>query len=175
LVQSAHFRALFDANVAYVWNTLGRLGLAPADRDDGIQEVFLHVHDLLADYDPSRPIKPWLFAIAYRVALQQRRKHGRRREQCETPTEVVTKAGAHDGRSSQEARELVARALASIDIHRRAVFVMKELDGYDVPEIAEALGIPLNTAYSRLRVARDEFRHAVTRLEGGLLEEGSAS
>jgi RNA polymerase sigma-70 factor (ECF subfamily) len=164
---SPSFRELYDAHVAYVWSTLGRLGVTPADRDDALQEVFVHVHDLFADYDSSRPFKPWLFAIAYRVALRHHRKRGRRREQLEPPNDVAAKAGGHDDLRAREAREIVTRALSSIDIHRRAVFVMKEIDGHDVPEIADALGIPLNTAYSRLRVAREEFRDAVARIEGG--------
>ena len=45
--------------------------------------------------------------------------------------------------------------------------VMAELDGATAPEIAEALGIPLNTAYSRLRVARQRFADAARRLRRG--------
>jgi RNA polymerase sigma-70 factor, ECF subfamily len=44
------------------------------------------------------------------------------------------------------------------------VFVMAELDGYTAPEIAGALELPLNTVYSRLRTARQEFTTAVRRL-----------
>lgn len=165
-VPAGSFRDLFDVHASFVWSTLGRFGVATADRDDALQEVFLHVHDLLPDYDAARPFRPWLFAIAYRVALQHLRKRGRRREELEPPADVAARAGAHDGQHTRDAREIVRRALAAIDIHRRAVFVMKEIEGHDVPEIAEALGIPLNTAYSRLRVAREEFRDAVTRIEG---------
>jgi RNA polymerase sigma-70 factor (ECF subfamily) len=165
--QPGSFRDLFDAHVGFVWSTLGRLGVSIGDRDDALQEVFLHLHDLLEDYDRTRPFRPWLFAIVYRIALRYHRKRSRRREQLESPDEVAAKAGTHDGQEMRDAREIVGRALSAIDIHRRAVFVMKELEGHDVPEIAEALGIPLNTAYSRLRVAREEFRDAVTRIEGG--------
>ena len=51
-----------------------------------------------------------------------------------------------------------------MEIERRAVFLMHEVDGFSIPEVAEVLAVPLNTAYSRLRLARDEFRERVRRL-----------
>ena len=59
------------------------------------------------------------------------------------------------------------RALEHIPIERRGVFVMHDIDGIAAPEIAVALEIPLNTAYSRLRLARRDFGEAVARLKGG--------
>ncbi len=63
-----------------------------------------------------------------------------------------------------ERQRLLRAALATLDDDRRAVFVLFELDGESMPSIAETLGIPLNTAYSRLRLARDDMRAAVQRL-----------
>jgi RNA polymerase sigma-70 factor (ECF subfamily) len=65
---------------------------------------------------------------------------------------------------SQES-QLVMRALDTLDLQRRAVFVMSELGGHTMPEIAETLSVPLNTAYSRLRLARQDFESAVRRLQ----------
>jgi RNA polymerase sigma-70 factor (ECF subfamily) len=61
----------------------------------------------------------------------------------------------------------VLEALDAIDLDRRAVFVLYEIDGVTMDEIARSLGIPVNTAYSRLRVARGEFAAAVKRLKRG--------
>jgi RNA polymerase sigma-70 factor (ECF subfamily) len=61
------FDSLFDAELDYVWNALRRLGVREADLDDEVNEVFLRVHRQLAQYDPSRPVRPWLFAFAARV------------------------------------------------------------------------------------------------------------
>jgi RNA polymerase sigma-70 factor (ECF subfamily) len=44
------------------------------------------------------------------------------------------------------------------------VFVLLELSGHSAPEAAEALGVPVNTVYSRLRIARQKFTAAVTRI-----------
>jgi RNA polymerase sigma-70 factor (ECF subfamily) len=51
-----------------------------------------------------------------------------------------------------------------VEIDRRAVFVLHDIHEVPVPEVAETLGVPLNTAYSRLRIAREEFATAVKRL-----------
>lgn len=161
------FRELFDAHVAYVWNTLRRLGVSESDRDDVVQEVFLTVVDLLPDYDRARPFRPWLFAIAYRVVLRHQRTRGRRRENVESPEVIAQRieASAAPEGDALPSRQLVAAALEALPLPLRAVFVMKEIDGYDVPEVSAALGIPLNTGYSRLRLARAQFREAAFRLQ----------
>jgi RNA polymerase sigma-70 factor, ECF subfamily len=159
------FRRLFDDNASYVWSSLRRLGVPEKDRDDLTQEVFMTVHALLDDYDRARPFRPWAFGIAYRVALRHRRKLARGRESPDVADQVADDApSADDALVSKETRELVQAAIGAIEIHRRAVFILKEIDGIGVPEIAEALALPLNTAYSRLRLARDDFRGAVKRL-----------
>jgi RNA polymerase sigma-70 factor, ECF subfamily len=59
--------------------------------------------------------------------------------------------------------ERVHAAIQKIPEERRAVFILAELDEVAMPEIATALGIPVNTAYSKLRLAREDFRAAITR------------
>ena len=63
---------------------------------------------------------------------------------------------------SDESR-LLWRLLGELGPPKREVFVLAELEEMTVPEIAEAIGVPLNTAYSRLRAARHEFNEAFAR------------
>jgi RNA polymerase sigma-70 factor (ECF subfamily) len=159
------FRALFDSQFAYVWGVLRRLGVAEADTEDLAHEVFLNVHRKLSEYDPSKPIRPWLFGFAYRMASDYRHRAHRRREVLGEPLRVASLApSAEDHVSARQSRMLVLEALAQIELDRRAVLVLHEWDGASIPEVASALGIPLNTAYSRLRVAREELAAAVKRL-----------
>lgn len=159
------FRAIFDAEHGYVWNTLRRLGVREADLKDQCQEVFLVIHGLLPDYDPSRPIRPWLFGIAYRIALRYRALARHRREAFEEVDDRADAAPRADEQlEAAQRRAVVLEAVESIDLPRRAVFVMSEIDGATMPEIAETLAIPVNTAYSRLRLAREEFAAAVQRI-----------
>jgi RNA polymerase sigma-70 factor (ECF subfamily) len=59
---------------------------------------------------------------------------------------------------------LARSALETLELGRRAVFILHALDECPMPEVARALGLPLNTAYSRLRLARADLALAVRRL-----------
>lgn len=163
------FRALFDAECSYVCHTLRRLGVRSGDVDDVAQEVFLVVHRQLdsGSIDLGRPMRPWLFGIAVRTVANYRRlaRHRRERLEDDEAREVPDpSAGALDALEARRAREQVLAALDTLDLDRRAVLVMHDLDECPVPQIATALAIPLNTAYSRLRLARQDFARAVQRL-----------
>jgi RNA polymerase sigma-70 factor (ECF subfamily) len=158
---------IFDEYFDYVWNTLRRLGVFESDLEDLSHEVFLRVHARLADYDPSRPIRPWLFGFAYRIAADHRRLARHRHEVFGAAVEAVDPVKPADEHiAAVEERALVETALASMDFDRRAVLVLHDVEEVPVPAIAADLGIPLNTAYSRLRLAREELAAAVKRLRG---------
>ena len=161
------FRELFETHFAYVWASLRRLGVADRDREDQANEVFFRVHQRLDDYDPGRPVRPWLFAFAVRVAAEYRRLA---RNRYEVVGDVEHLPPPEDTSSEaellrREKRDLVVAALGELDLDRRAVLILHDLDECAVPEISAALGIPLGTAYSRLRAARSDFARAVRRLK----------
>ncbi|MBK7857029.1 MAG: sigma-70 family RNA polymerase sigma factor [Archangiaceae bacterium] len=161
------FERLYEDHLDYVWSSLRRLGVAPAHLEDTAHDVFITAWRKLADYDPSRPIKPWLFGIAFRVASDFRERASVRREvQGEELDREDERPGADALIHEQQRRALVRRALEAIPIERRAVFIMHELDGCPIPDVATALEVPLNTAYSRLRLARRDFQAEVQRLQG---------
>jgi RNA polymerase sigma-70 factor (ECF subfamily) len=158
-------REVFRMHAPYVWNTLRRLGVNGADLEDLTHDVFAEVQRRVGDFDPSRPVKPWLFGFAFRVASQHRRQAARRRE-SQLDAEPIDPGAPADARmAAEEDRRLVLEALEAIDLPRRAVFVLYEIDGVPMDEIARSLEIPVNTAYSRLRAARTEFAAAVKRLK----------
>ncbi len=157
--------AIFDQHFDYVWNTLYRLGVRAADLEDLAHEVFLKVHARLKDYDVRRPIRPWLFGFAYRVAADHKRLARHRIEvfgSAVEPVDPVTPAD--ETLEAGEERSLVAAALESIALDRRAVLILHDAEEVPIPAIARELGIPVNTAYSRLRIARAELAAAVTML-----------
>jgi RNA polymerase sigma-70 factor (ECF subfamily) len=158
-------RDLFTMHAGYVWNTLRRLGVPPSDLEDLTHDVFLQVDRHLADFDTTRPVRPWLFGFAYRIASQHRRRAYRRRETYGEPDTALHPGPPPDEQlEADERRRLVLDALQRIELERRAVFVLYEIDGTPMAEIAQSLGIPVNTAYSRLRTARAEFAAAVKSL-----------
>jgi RNA polymerase sigma-70 factor (ECF subfamily) len=129
----------------------------------------LRVHAKLDSYDPERPIRPWLFAFAVRAAADYRRL-SRHSVFVDSDQESVDPAlTPEEAAIRSDAGRLVQRGLDALSLPTRAVLVMYEIDGRDMKEIADALEIPVNTAYSRLRLARATFEAKVRELQG---EEG---
>jgi RNA polymerase sigma-70 factor, ECF subfamily len=161
---------LFRRYASFVANFLARMGVPRSDLDDLVQDVFLIAHRNNG-YDPG-PAKPttYLAAIAFRAATTHRRK-GKTRSFVRPAEEVVAQAGDErmsPERDADQKRQLAIldRALAVLDDDKRAVFVMAELQGETVVSIAAGLGIPVDTAYSRLRAARQLFREAAKQFSG---------
>jgi RNA polymerase sigma-70 factor (ECF subfamily) len=162
------FTAVFEAEFDYVWNSLRRLGVRDGDLEDVTHDVFLAVSGKLRDFDARRPLRPWLFGFAYRRASDYRRLARNRFEVFESAGEAsdpspdpLARAIAREGLGTAQA------ALEALELGRRAVFILHDLDGVPMPDIALELGIPVNTAYSRLRLARAELAAAVRRLRSG--------
>jgi RNA polymerase sigma-70 factor, ECF subfamily len=165
IAERPDFTAIFDQQFEYVWFTLRRFGVAARDLDDVAHDVFIQVYQHLDRYDATRPLRPWLFGFAFRTASDYRRLARHRRETLDEPCEGIDSApSAIERVASRQALDLVWTALQQLDLDRRAIFVLHDVEGYSVPEVASALAIPLNTAYSRLRLARDQFAKSMQRL-----------
>lgn len=162
----AELQAIYRAHFGYVWNSLRRLGVVERDREDLAHDVFVVVHRQLPSFDRTRPIKPWLFGITYRVALDHQRKASTHREILEVPDEPVDAdwASILDRLEQRDLQKLALAALESLDLDRRAVLVLHEIEERPAPEIAELMSVPVNTVYSRLRLARQGFARAVERI-----------
>lgn len=159
------FRDIFERELSFVYNSLRRLGIATRDLPDATQEVFSTVANILGDYDPTRPLRPWLFGVTYRVGMRYLDVAHRRRElPSEIPDAPDSTPGADAALERREARDLARLALAKVAPDRRAVLILSYFEGMSVPDIASTLDIPLNTAYSRLNRARIEFSEAARKL-----------
>ena len=161
----ATFRSVFEAEFGYVVRTLRHLGVRANDLEDVTHDVFLHVSRHFTDYDAERPVRPWLFGFAFRVARDFRARARHRYAFTNDLNELSDPAPGADvllQRSQMQA--LALSALDALDADERAVFVAHELDELSVPDVADALEVPLNTAYSRLRRARLKFEAAARRL-----------
>lgn len=161
---SPMLRRIFEEELGYVMRVLQRLGVHAADVEDAAHDTFLHVFRHLAEFDEARPLRPWLFGFAFRVAAHRRRKSRSRRELCDHADARPSPGGdALEQLLDNERLAHVQAALESVEVSRRAVLLAHEVEGFTMPEIAEALGISVNTAYSRLRLARHELSRALAR------------
>ena len=128
--------------------------------------MFLVVHRRLPEYDGRAAMTTWLFGIARGVAANHRRSSARaeRKLAVVPPPAAVPDPEARAARN--EAAEFVRAFLDGLDEERRLLFALADIEGMKVPEIAEALGLNLNTAYSRLRATRELFQRALAERDG---------
>jgi RNA polymerase sigma-70 factor, ECF subfamily len=161
----------YQHELDYLIGSLRRLGVPTRDLEDVLHEVFLVMLRRWDDYDRERPIRPWLFGIAFRVAAGQKRR-GSRELYADTEDAASPGQAPDEACARSEARELLLAALAAIPLERRAVLVMHEVDETPIRDIAEQLEIPLFTAYSRLRKARKELDAALSRSKKGRYRDG---
>ena len=160
----ASFEETYQQYFDFVWLSLRRLGVAPALLDDAAQDVFVVVHRRLHEFEYRSELKTWLFAIALRTARSYRRQ---RQPVSADGLEQLPGVGPtpHEALAQVEALRVMDTILAALDEERRALFIMVELEQIPVPEAAQVLGLKLNTAYSRLRLAREDFNAMVKRLQ----------
>jgi RNA polymerase sigma-70 factor (ECF subfamily) len=148
----------------YVRRILRRNGVTAVEAEDLVQEVLLVMWRRRADYDPSRPLRPWLGGIAVRVAAAFRKRKVREAKAPPPEARDVIRDPEQE-LATMRAHVLVAHALATLPEKLRQVVVLYDLDGRSMREIADGLAIPLFTAYSRLRMARQALGRTVRRLQ----------
>jgi RNA polymerase sigma-70 factor (ECF subfamily) len=154
---------VYERHFDYVYRCLRHLGVWEGSLDDGAHDVFLVVHKKLDDFDGAVPVTTWLYAIVIRVARRYRERQGKARRQDDDAT--LTQESSPE--SELDARRKIAlarQALDTLDDEKREVFVMADVHQLPAQDIAAITGVPLNTVYSRLRVARELFARAARRL-----------
>jgi RNA polymerase sigma-70 factor (ECF subfamily) len=163
--EALSFEEVYGAHFGFVWRSAKRLGARDASLDDVVQEVFVVVHRRLADFEGRSSLRTWLFGITLRVVRDHRRSVRRRDPGCEVDPDTLRadESGPAETAERAEAVRLLHALLDQLDDDRREVFVMAELEQMTMPEIADALGLNVNTAHARLRAARQEFEQALAR------------
>jgi RNA polymerase sigma-70 factor (ECF subfamily) len=161
------FRSVYDAYFEFVWSWARRLGVRSDALDDVVQDVFVVVHTRLRALKQPESLRSWLYGVVRRrVSDYHRARHiltaWWEPEVMPDDTRSLLPSPLEAAVLSDKLR-LVGHLLGHLDPVKREVLELVELDEMTVPEIAQALGVPLNTAYSRLRAARQEFNLAVAR------------
>lgn len=150
---------LVREHAGYVWRVLRSLGVHESDLDDVSQEVFITVHRRLSTFEERSTLTTWIYGIAIRVASDYRKRAHRRHEVVTaTPPERLAASSQDAALERKEAWALVQRALDALTEDQRHAFVLYEIEGLTIREIAEVLECPLQTIYSRLLVARERVQ-----------------
>jgi RNA polymerase sigma-70 factor (ECF subfamily) len=163
------FQAVYRQYFDFVWSCARRLGVEPGSMDDVVQEVFIVIHAKLATLEKPEALRSWVYGVVRRCVSTHRRSK-RTRGGSSVAIGAACEVVSHEPTPLEQtetnaALELVSRLLAELDQPKREVFELVDLEELTVPEVAEMLRIPLNTAYSRLRAARLAFEAALARYE----------
>jgi RNA polymerase sigma-70 factor (ECF subfamily) len=159
---------LFERHEPAIRRYIGRLGVSASDADDLVQATFLEVPRAATRFDPQHAASSWLLGITTIMVRRHRRSLVRTAARLvawariSRPEPPATPAAIAEGGAAQRR---VVRALERLAPKKREAFVLVTLEGMSGEEAAAALGVPLNTLWTRLHHARRELRAA--------LEEGS--
>jgi len=154
---SPSVQALVQAHFGYVWRLCRRLGLSESDADDAAQQVFVIFSRQIRIVERGRE-RPYLLGIAAHVAANARRKQSRTDEPGgEVELAPSSSRDPETLLDERQRRQRLDAALQTLPTEQRQVFVLYEIEGFSLPEIASALAVPLGTATSRLRRARSAF------------------
>lgn len=164
------FQTVYAEYFRFVWRCARRLGVPLEALDDVVQEVFIAIHRRLHTLQQQDSLRSWVYAVVRKTAGTYHRSRKTRTALFSWDPVLDDTPGSLQPSPLDQALisddvALLSRLLTQLDPPKREVLMLAELEEMAVPEIAAALGIPLNTAYSRLRVARQEFQEALARHE----------
>ena len=161
------FQSVYRQYFDFVWSTARRLGVEPESMDDVVQEVFIVIHAKLDSLQKPEALRSFIYGVVRRTVSTHRRAK-RSRPLTGFAGSVGPEAVSHSPTPLEQTEanaklQLLAKLLDELDEPKRELFALVELEELTVPEAATLLEIPLNTAYSRLRLAREAFEAALSR------------
>ncbi|WP_394829870.1 RNA polymerase sigma factor [Pendulispora albinea] len=163
-VFSVDFNNVFETYESYVTRVLRRLGVSSSDCNDVCQDVFVVVHRKLRDFDGRAPMRSWIYGICARTASTYRRSARVRFEEVREECPELNIAASQDKRIEVlQTLDCIEATLRRLDNSKREVFVLHDLEGLPMSEVAHSIGCPLQTAYSRLHAVRKTMKDAILR------------
>jgi RNA polymerase sigma-70 factor, ECF subfamily len=152
--------AMYAEHAPFLTRVLIRLLGDGSHVDDLLQETFLVAHRKRASFDGRSAVRTWLYGIAAHLAMRHRRGAGRWRRAlgiyAEQPPRVA--ASPEDELDRARAAQLLRAALERLPFKQREVVVLYELEELEGAAIAELLGIPINTVWTRLHHGRKRLQ-----------------
>ena len=163
-VREVDVTAAFQEHYRFVWRVLTCAGVPRSMLDDAVQDVFLTLHRRRRDYDGRAPMRHWLYGIARGVGRNYGRKALRAAKRQDELPSLSQRAPQEEAVAREQAAGAVEAFLEALNPEQREVFVLVHVESMPAPEIADMLGIGVNTVYSRLRLARKRFEALAARM-----------
>lgn len=162
------FEVVYERCLDLVWTAARQFGVPSDAIDDVVQEIFVVIHSRLATLQNVDSLRSWVYGVARRTISTYRRNQRTRAASGSKYAEIADwleplPPTPLELSELAERQRLLLRLLGELDEGKREVFVLAEVEGFTAPEIASALELPVNTVYSRLRLARQTFEQAMAR------------
>ncbi len=142
----------------FLLSLLGDRALA----EDAYSETLFRLVRFRDRYDPARPFRGWLFAVARNCARDVQRLGGRLKALVVRVVELrgpsIRARSAEDALIDDERAERIAAALAGLPEEHRAIVLLSYREGLNGREVADALGISHRQARDKLAYARKRLR-----------------
>jgi RNA polymerase sigma-70 factor (ECF subfamily) len=162
--ETSALAALYAEHFAFVWRSARRLGVPLDALDDAVQDVFVVAHKKLPEFEGRSSLRTWLFGITRKVARDYRASRARATSELELDRLAAQQSGPQELAERAQSAQLLQSMLDELDEERRAAFILVDLEELSVPEAASALGVNVNTLYSRVRAARQDLSRALARV-----------
>lgn len=165
--EQVDLEAAFEAHGLWLLQVTTRLVGSTTHAEDLVQDAFLVLHQKGGSLEDVDDLRGWLYGVMKNLVMHHRRTIARQirlaekaghqpQETPDAPPETIAR---------RQAGARVQRAVATLGLKHREVFVLFELQGVSGDEIAQLVGIPIGTVWTRLHHARAAFEKAYTRME----------
>lgn len=170
--ETSRFRELVHRYTDPVYSLAFRMTGSPEEAEEAVQEVFARAYRKLESFDPDKRFFTWL----YTIALNHLRSRGRSRRRQEEKKEISfderadrvvgssTAPSPEQWAMRKEASRLIQSALAALKEEYRTVFVLRHMEGMEVKEVAEMLGVPENTVKTKDRRAKMQMKELLVKM-----------
>jgi len=153
----AAFRTVVEHTQDRLFRLAARMMGSTADAEDVLQEAYVKAYRALVDgrFDGRAQVATWLYRVVTNTALDAMRRKAVRPAGSDEGLEAAPQSGAVE--SHLALREL-SEWLAELPPEQRVALVLKSVEGFSTPEIAEILGVSEGAVEQRLVRARAMLR-----------------
>lgn len=148
-----------------VYGYLTKCGIDQSNRDDLFQEIFLKVHHAADTYQPNKPLSPWIFTIVVNTVRNHFRSEHNRKKVVSIqpePGELVSNVSPERNIANEQLLHWLEKEIHKLPLPQKEVILLTTIKGMRLHEVAQTLGIPINTAKTCLRRARQKLIEKMT-------------